>query len=155
MKAFCVFFALILVVACGSVPDPASRNLGSTANVAGFDATYNAFRRAQGLGPMRENAALSQAAQAHAQDMNARGYFSHTSRDGPNGETLVQRAASGGCTVRAGAENIAQGQRSEKAVFDAWRNSAGHRRNLEGRGYTVYGLGRSGDYWVMKLASAC
>jgi uncharacterized protein YkwD len=104
---------------------------------------------------MRSNALLARAAQAHAADMESRGYFSHRSVGGPNGDDLVARAASAGCTMRAGAENIAQGQRSEQEVFVAWRNSPGHRRNLLGPRYTEYGLGRVGNTWVMKLSSGC
>lgn len=104
---------------------------------------------------MRQNAILTRAAQAHAEDMAARGYFSHQSPGGPNGDNLAERAASAGCAMRAGAENIASGQRSEAEVFVGWQNSPGHRANLLGGNYTDYGLGRSGNVWVMKLSSGC
>jgi uncharacterized protein YkwD len=115
----------------------------------------NTFRTEQGVGTMRPSAALTRAAQSHAADMERRGYFSHSSVGGPNGDDLVARALSAGCTMRAGAENIAQGQRSEQQVFAAWQNSRGHRKNLLGASYTEYGLGRVGNTWVMKLSSGC
>lgn len=120
-----------------------------------FGKTYNAFRASQGLGPLQENAILTRAAQAHAQDMETRGYFSHKSVGGPNGNDLRARITSAGCGLRAVAENIAQGQRSELEVFAAWRDSPGHRASLLGRAYTDYGLGRVGNTWVMTLSSGC
>ncbi len=104
---------------------------------------------------MQPNAALTRAAQAHAEDMRARNYFSHRARNGPNGETFGQRAAGAGCTILSGAENIAFGQTSEAEVFTGWQNSSGHRRNMLGRDYTFFGLGRAGDIWVLKLSSGC
>jgi uncharacterized protein YkwD len=87
--------------------------------------------------------------------MERRGYFSHASEGGPNGADFVSRAAAAGCRIQAGAENIAQGQRSETDVLFAWQNSSGHRANLLDPAYRVYGLGRSGDTWVLKLSAAC
>ena len=98
---------------------------------------------------------LRRAAQAHAEDMASRGYFSHEAPDGPNGRTFAQRARSAGCAIGGGAENIANGQRSEREVFTAWQNSSGHRRNMLGRSYRQYGLGRSGNIWVLVLAQSC
>lgn len=120
-----------------------------------FGKTYNAFRASQGLGPLQENALLTRAALAHAQDMETRGYFSHKSVGGPNGNDLTARIMSAGCGRRAVAENIAQGQRSELEVFAAWRDSPGHRANLLRPVYTDYGLGRVGNTWVMTLSSGC
>ena len=120
-----------------------------------FTSDMNSFRGSRGLGPLQPNQALARAAQAHAEDMSRRGYFSHQSWGGPNGNTFVERARAGGCAMGAGAENIAKGQRTEAAALRSWVRSAGHRRNLLGRGYTQYGLGRSGDIWVLKLAARC
>ncbi|KQI72401.1 hypothetical protein AN191_07990 [Loktanella sp. 5RATIMAR09] len=115
----------------------------------------NAFRARQGLGPLQANPALTRAAQAHARDMARRGYFSHQAPNGPHGRTFVQRARAGGCAMRSGAENIASGQRSQAEVLTTWQNSRGHRRNMLGRNYTQYGLGRAGNIWVLKLAASC
>ena len=98
---------------------------------------------------------LTRAAQAHAEDMAARGYFSHQSPGGPNGDDLGDRARAAGCSFRSVAENIAQGQRSEAEVLTGWANSPGHRRNMLNGRMTDYGLGRAGDIWVLKLSSGC
>lgn len=159
MKRLLVVAALAALVGCGGsqVTQTMPVDVTSAAPVssAGFAGDLNAFRASQGLGGVRSNAALARAAQAHAEDMARRGYFSHDSPGGPNGDTFVERAQAGGCAMRSGAENIAEGQTSERAVLVAWQNSPGHRRNMLVRSYTQYGLGRSGNTWVLKLAATC
>lgn len=159
MKKSLVVLALTTLVACNtaSIPQPTPVQVSAAAPVpsGGFAADLNAFRASQGLGPVQANANLTRAAQAHADDMVRRGYFSHDSPGGPNGDTFVERANAGGCAMRSGAENIANGQRSESAALVAWQNSPGHRRNMLVRSYTQYGLGRSGNIWVLKLAARC
>lgn len=159
MKKLLATCALATLVACGvSSSTPVATGPATTGPVvsnASFTTRLNTFRASQGQGTMRPNAILTRAAQAHAEDMAARGYFSHQSPGGPNGDNLLQRATSAGCNLRSGAENIASGQRSEAEVFEGWQNSPGHRANLLGQGYTDYGLGRAGNVWVMKLSSGC
>ena len=57
--------------------------------------------------PCAPNARLDQAAQRHAEDMLARGYFAHES---PEGKTVRERARDAGYDWRAIGENIAEGQ---------------------------------------------
>ena len=132
---------------------PASR--APVTATTGFTQTLNAFRASQGLGAVQQSPSLSRAADLHAADMVARNYFSHQSPGGPNGNNLMQRAASSGCAIRAGAENIAQGQQTAQDAFESWRTSPGHRANMLGSRYTAYGLGRDGDTWVLMLSSGC
>ena len=145
----------VLVVICGlgacsqTAPDVVP---SMPATASDFDAGLNAFRRDAGLQQLQPNQALANAAQAHAADMNRGTYFSHVSR---NGATFADRARAAGCDLRAGAENIAQGQRTEAQVLSSWLNSPGHRANMAQPDYALYGLGRSGDYWVLKLSAAC
>jgi len=165
MRLMLPLFAAAILSACVVVPVPvgvvvpgegASRsNSTPVASTASFTAMLNGFRADEGRGPVQQSAALTRAAEAHAADMVARGYFSHRSENGPNGETFVQRSRAAGCGMRAGAENIATGQRTEAEVLTAWANSAGHRRNMLGASYTEYGIGRVGDIWVLKLATSC
>ncbi len=155
------FIAVVLaaLVGCGSSLSPSASvqpvSQAQSPDSSSYTQLVNNFRTNQGAGTVRQSAVLTRAAQAHAEDMERRGYFSHSSVGGPNGNTLMARATSAGCNMRAGAENIAQGQRSEQDVFVAWQNSPGHRANLLGRAYTEYGLGRAGNTWVMKFSSGC
>ncbi|MEL6682701.1 MAG: CAP domain-containing protein [Pseudomonadota bacterium] len=154
MKRLMAALALCLVAACQTTTAPTQ--VSAAANLTGsFVTDLNAFRAEQGRGTVSENPKLRRAAQLHAEDMRARGYFSHRSPGGPQGETMTQRIATSGCRPGASAENIAQGQTSEASVFSAWRNSAGHRRNMLGARYTEYGLGRSGNTWVLLFSSGC
>ena len=73
------------------------------------------------------NAALTQAAAAHSDDMVAGNFFSHT---GSNGSTLGSRATAAGYAWSALGENIAAGQSTVEIVVDGWMKSDGHCANL-------------------------
>jgi uncharacterized protein YkwD len=105
----------------------------------------NQARAAAGCGPVTVNGALTAAAQAHSDDMGVNGYFSHTSRDGRTFDQRIRAAGYGGGYV---GENIAQGQRSARAVHDAWMASAGHRRNILDCGFTAIGVGLHAATWT-------
>lgn len=139
-------FAVVLMAGCAD---------GGAPVASGFGAELNSFRAAQGAGPVAPNARLQRTAQAHASDMEQRGYFSHQSPGGPNGTGMSDRVAASGYRACAAAENIAQGQDTEAEVMAAWRASSGHRRNMLGARYADYGLGRSGEIWVLLLAAGC
>ena len=165
MKYLLTTATLLCLAACVVVPvplpvpataEPASHAASVPINTtASFTRLLNDYRASEGRGPLRQNAALTRAAQAHAEDMVRRGYFSHIAPSGGNGATFSQRANAAGCALRGGAENIATGQRSEAEVLSAWESSSGHRRNMLVASYREYGLGRAGNIWVLKLAAAC
>lgn len=159
MRIYLIFplLALSAMAACApAAPPPAAPTpITAQAPAAGFDSALDNFRQGQGLGTLRRSAALDRASQRHAQDMVSRGYFSHTATQGPHGTTFAERARTAGCALQTGAENIAAGQRSEATVFETWKNSPGHRRNLLGKAYTQYGLGRVDNTWVMVLSGDC
>jgi len=111
------------------------------------------MRASNGLGGLREDRILRAAAQAYAEDMARNGFHSHTGRDG---STVVDRARRAGCRGRGYfAENIAWGQDSVGDTFAGWSASAGHRANMLGPNYGVYGLGQAGGMWVLMFADAC
>lgn len=91
-------------------------------------AEVNRVRGERGLAPMRPDARLDAAAQAHAADQLAGAYYAHRGRDG---STARQRAAAAGHRGAARvAENIAKGPFSPREVVGRWMASRGHRRNL-------------------------
>lgn len=126
--------------------------VAAQAQVMGFTDALNAVRAQQGLGGLRIDAELSAAAQAHAEDMARNGYHSHVGLDGSTFQTRAQRA---GCSGGYMSENIAWGYSSANQVFEGWLGSPGHRQNIMGRNYGVYGVGESGGMWVMMFADAC
>jgi uncharacterized protein YkwD len=103
----------------------------------------NQHRQANGKGPLSMDSSLTRAAQDHTDWMQATGTFSHT---GKNGSSMLQRIQAAGGRPNAWAENIAQNS-TPKAVFDMWKNSAVHNRNMLGP-YRKVGIGYKGDYWT-------
>lgn len=94
---------------------------------------------------------LNTAAQAHADDMNAQGYFDHTA---PDGSTVGVRVSRTGYRWSRAGENIARGYKDVDAVMTDWLKSDGHCANLMNPAYREFGVGRSGDYWVQVFARA-
>ena len=103
--------------------------------------------------------ALDKAAQGHAEDMLARGYFAHES---PGRTTVRERAREAGYDWRAIGENIAEGQFSVAQVMEGWMNSPEHRRNILDPTYTELGTGlvtakgKDGHYrviWVQNFGT--
>lgn len=85
-----------------------------------------------------ENPQLTSAAQAKADDMARKGYFSHVGPDGA--EPWVWIVASGYDYAYAG-ENLAAHFYDSSDVVDAWLASPSHRANILKRKYTEIGIG--------------
>ena len=121
-------------------------------------ARVNEARKRAGAATLRANAHLDEAAQRHAEDMLARGYFAHES---PEGKTVRERARAAGYAWRAIGENIAEGQLTVDEVMDTWMHSPGHRRNILDGDFREMGagvaLGRSGGryriLWVQTFGT--
>lgn len=132
-------------------------------------AAVNARRRAgatcgaQGSFPpaadLTWNAALTQAAIGHSDDMVTHNFFSHT---GSDGSTLGSRATAAGYIWSSLGENIAAGQGTVAAVVDGWMKSDGHCANLMNAAYRDIGVacvaGNSGTsyrtYWTQDFGKA-
>lgn len=122
-------------------------------------AQVNEQRRKVGAPPLAMNPDLQQAAQAHAQDMLARGYFAHKS---PSGTTVRERSRRAGYEWRTIGENIAEGQTSVDEVMTTWMDSPGHRQNILNPNFRELGVGlvlgktRSGEHraiWVQNFGA--
>lgn len=100
--------------------------------------------------PLRVDERLNHAAQAHAEDMQRRNYFSHTS---PNGDDAGDRARKAGYSWSSIGENIAWGQPTPESVVESWRNSRGHCTNMMNPAYQHIGVGKAGVYWVQALGA--
>lgn len=88
--------------------------------------------------PLRLNSTLSAAAQAKAEDMAARDYWSHT---GPDRQAPWALLAANGYQYRAAGENLAYGFASAGSTVAGWMSSQAHRDNLLNRAYTDVGFG--------------
>ena len=107
----------------------------------------NAARREHGLAPLAFSDRLNRAAQAHAEDMLARGYYAHVS---PEGEDARDRyLAAGGDRWELVAENIASCSPCAEVPAEThveqfqrrWMDSPHHRANILGTGLATFGFG--------------
>ncbi len=98
----------------------------------------NIQRSQNSLGALSLNNQLSQAAQAKADDMAARDYWSHTTPDGKQPWEFI--SATGYSFSYAG-ENLAYGFDTSSATVAGWMNSPPHRANVLNVNYTDVGFG--------------
>lgn len=147
MKKILMF--LLVAVPCISFSAPCAFDMGEAFRLV------NNHRAQHGLGPVGFSSALTKAAKYHSNDMAQRDDMSHY---GSNGSTFWQRIQQAGYQPNFGAENVAAGQRSLHAVFQAWKNSPGHNANMLSPNATEMGLALSctGNsvyvtYWTMEL----
>lgn len=94
---------------------------------------------------LKVEAHLTEAAQAHSDDMAARNYFSH---DTPEGVTFDERIKQAGYPGLPGGENIAKGQRSAQSVMSAWMNSPDHANSILNCEFTTIGVGVNTSKWT-------
>jgi len=108
----------------------------------------NQQRAQHGCSALHVNAGLRTAARAHSKDMRVRHYFEHNS---PNGKTPWDRIKAAGYN-QPGAENIAMGYATAKAVVTGWMNSPGHRANILNCSLKAIGIGvefgSGGPWWT-------
>jgi hypothetical protein len=87
----------------------------------------NAFREFLGLGDLKENPVLDQAASQKLQNMITNQYFAHTS---PTGISPWHWIEVNNYDYTYAGENLAIGFLTAKDTVDAWENSPSHRANL-------------------------
>lgn len=111
----------------------------------------NAARARNGLRALRQDAAMTRAANIRAAELAKK--FSHTRPNGARGMTALAEA---GVSYRAAGENIAMGQTSAQQVMSAWMGSSGHRANILSSRFGRIGVGQAvingRTYWVQLFA---
>lgn len=105
----------------------------------------NQERTKAGLKPLTLRADLSKVAETKSQDMQTKGYFSHTS---PTYGSPFDMLKQFGVTYRTAGENIAKGQRTPQEVMTSWMNSSGHRANILNNQYDSIGVGYHNGLWT-------
>jgi Cysteine-rich secretory protein family len=109
----------------------------------------NADRAQQGLGPLKWDPALAQAASEHAQRMAEQPALSHQYPGEPD---LVARGGAAGAHFRTIAENVALAP-SPQALEQEWMHSAPHRANILDPRMNAIGVGlvrRGGNYYAVE-----
>lgn len=138
-RHFTVLLALMLGLFLVVWPAPAA----SAFDEGTIHSLTNQDRAANGLGPLKLNASLSQVAFAWANQLAANGVLSHN----PSYSAQIP-----GGWSRA-AENVAQGHASGAAVHRGWMNSSGHRANILGD-FTDIGIAHisgGGTTWSVEV----
>jgi uncharacterized protein YkwD len=87
----------------------------------------NAYRKANGMRPLKLQPALTEAARAHSRDLAKWDRISHFGSDGSNPWDRVKRA---GYHAKLAAENVGTGQVTVDEVLKGWQASPGHNKNL-------------------------
>lgn len=104
----------------------------------------NPYRASLGTSTLTVHPTLSAAAQAKADDMIERDYFSHL---GPGGELPWTWIKDAGYTYSGAGENLAIDFSDPGALVTAWINSPSHRKNIENGLFSDIGIGiASGDF---------
>lgn len=98
----------------------------------------NVSRVSAGLPELKANSLLSRSAQLKAEDMLAKGYFSHNSPDGRTPWEFIESTGYG--YIHAG-ENLAVNFTEAEEVESAWMNSPGHKANILNKAFEEIGIG--------------
>jgi uncharacterized protein YkwD len=101
-------------------------------------------------GPLTWNDTLALVARKHSQDMAANDRLSHL---GSDGSFVDERISATGFQWTLYAENLLKGGATEKAAIETWLQSEAHCKNIMNPGLREFGVGTSGPYWTMVLAS--
>jgi uncharacterized protein YkwD len=117
----------------------------------------NAYRKQNGLKPLKLNPELTDAAKAHSRDLAKWDRISHYGSDGSNPWDRVKRT---GYKARLTAENVGTGQINFSEVMKGWEASPGHNKNLLTPDATHMGIALVQDphtefksFWTLVLAS--
>ena len=114
---------LLLVVQTSAFAADATSEI-TTANIV---ALMNEYRAEQGLGPLREDARLTGAAQDRVRHMEELGYWAHNA---PDGMSPFVWLASRDYSYSVAAENLAAGFETVRVLVQSWMESPGHRDNI-------------------------
>ena len=107
-------------------------------STSGLLSSTNAARSSNGVKSLKSNSKLAAAAQAKANDMAARNYWSHNTPDGKSPWTFV---VAKGYTYQKLGENLATGFNNEQATINGWMASPPHRENVLDGAFTEVGFG--------------
>lgn len=150
VKAYWPYLPLLLIVGLGLIFNSSyiqNNVLSYATNItpAGLLSSTNVERKQNALAGLTLNPTLSQAAQAKANDMITRNYWSHVTPDGQEPWVFINQT---GYAYQAAGENLAYGFADNVSTVTGWMNSPGHRANILNGVYSEVGFGiaHSPDY---------
>jgi len=104
----------------------------------GLLSSTNSYRSNAGKKSLSLNSKLTAAAQAKANDMVNRDYWSHNTPDGKEPWVFIQNA---GYSYTKAGENLAYGFSTSSATVVGWMNSPTHKANMLDASFTEVGFG--------------
>jgi Cysteine-rich secretory protein family len=143
LKHYWPYIPMLLIVGLGLMVNSVwshSNVLGTSSNFSDnslLQAT-NQQRTKDHESPLTLSQQLDSAAQAKANDMASKNYWSHTSPSGASPWSFINAA---GYSYQAAGENLAYGFQNGSDVITAWMNSPAHRANVLGADYKDIGFG--------------
>jgi len=152
--------ALALAIACTfALPAAAVASAGDPvpdAEEKAFCKQINAYRAQNGVAALKLSVTLTKASEWMSADMARNDYFDHT--DSLN-RSFSKRISAFGYTGATRGENIAGGTNgTAAAMFNQWKSSTAHRKNMLSASFKVIGIGRAyrantmlGWYWTTKF----
>ena len=148
LQAYWPYLPMLLVVLIGLIfggnrPfSPASHrgvlSYATEMSAGALLAATNVQRANNGAASLTTNSQLNSAAQAKANDMVARNYWSHNTPDGQEPWVFIQNA---GYKYSKAGENLAYGFATSSDTVTGWMNSATHKANLLDTAFTEVGFG--------------
>lgn len=142
--AFAAVMSSVAVAPRGATAADAASCLSSAEQQ--FLSLINQYRQSKGLSALKASKALNVASYKHSLDMGTRKYFSHYTKpplpagqSGPSPWDRMRDAGYGYNTYKG--ENIAAGYSSATSVFNGWKASSGHNKNMLNPNFKVIGIG--------------
>lgn len=136
LKVYAPYLPLLLILGTGlyfsfgssfKQPSPHVLSYATAMKSEGLLQKTNQERSTSNLEPLQQNELLAKAAQAKAQDMADRDYWSHQTPDGKEPWIFIDKT---GYKYTKSAENLAYGFRTSDATIAGWMNSPDHRANI-------------------------
>jgi uncharacterized protein YkwD len=143
LKGFVAAVAVLALAAPAVAAESAAKVSAEDELERGVLAEINALRAGKGLAPLRLNARLGRAADAHSYAMARRGFFAHESHDGTSFSSRLRRFyGPAGYSRWTVGENLLWSSPTIDAAgaLRMWLNSPPHRKNLLAPGWREIGL---------------
>jgi hypothetical protein len=119
-------------------PDGKVLAYATSMSVSGLLSSTNVARAQNGVAALSLNNQLDAAAQAKANDMASRNYWSHNTPEGNPPWVFVTNQ---GYSYQKLGENLATGFNDEQSTINGWMNSPPHKENLLDTAFTEVGFG--------------
>jgi uncharacterized protein YkwD len=144
VKVYAPYLPLIISIIASLLLSAWQPSAGSTLayatemSVGGLLNATNSHRVANGVGALAVNSQLNSAAQAKANDMVARSYWSHTTPDGQEPWVFIDNT---GYQYTKAGENLAYGFATSGDAVGGWMNSSSHKANMLDSAFSDVGFG--------------